>query len=440
MSFPPVPPPLPLPSPPFPPPIGGPGDTLPSYTHCTDRADYKDQPTFSGWDPAAFIIDSCAYGQGGKLVCLPATTTEPTYRCAVGRVIEIEETGYDKVGYEALDNDWCINLLLAPQELSDFTPTVDASTGKRTPYDADKAFGDALAKPQGELLAVDKTVMPAPHEGWATSPVCQVPYFYDQQNEPILFHFNIGQPVPLDIGPNLLANLYNPLEGERDAARAQLAALFGVDVTKIPVLHCEVEGSREHDFCAVAVPLAEGAKAFSDGCHAALGWVPFGIGDAVCKLVSAVVSWLAAAAAALAGLGTWGMAHPGDELVGGLIQLGDAVALSGRWVFDAAHQGQNELHPVLTVQKLGEGDFSAIDDVKQFQDDWCSLISEAPPPDEVIGSVTSGLTPAQQAVHGNQQQPSQRWRIHPAVDGCRGSIDLSFSPPPAAPAAPPPIR
>jgi hypothetical protein len=438
MSFPPVPPPLPLPSPPFSPPGGGPGDTLPSYTHCTDRADYKKQPKFNGWDPAGFLIDSCAYGQGGKLVCLPATTSGPTYRCAVGRVIEIEETGYDKVGYEAMDNDWCINLLLAPQELSDFAPKLNA-TGEREPHDPDDAFGEARSGPQGELLDVDKNLMPEPEDGWKKSPVCQVEYFYDQQDEPILFHFDIGQPAPLDIGPNLLAHVYNPREGDRDAAQAQLAALFGIDVTKIPVLHCEVEGSREHDFCAVAVPLAQGSKVFSDGCHATFGWVPFGIGDAVCNFVSTAVSWLVAGAAALAGLSTWGAAHPGDEIVGGLIQLGDAVVLSGRWVFDAAHQGQNELHPVLTVQKLGDSDFSAIDDVKQFQDDWCSLISEAPPPAEAIGSVSSGLTPAQQSVQGNQQQPAQRWRIHPAVDGCRGSVDLSFSPPPA-PSAPPPIK
>lgn len=440
------------PLPPLPSPTPGPGYSGPlsSYTHCTERSDYKDQPDFSGWDPASFVIESCAYGQGGKLVCLPvATPADPRpnrYRCAIGRVIEIEGVGYDKVGFDAMDNDWSINLLLAPQELSDFTPKVDP-TGARTarPY-AENRKSALDSVPQGPLLYIETdstkpVAMPPPHENkdWSKDIGQQVEYFYDQADNPVLFHFDIGQPVPLDVGPNWLAMAYNPLEDARDKARDALKQAFGVDVTLIPVLHCEVEGSREHDFCAVAVPLAEGAKAFSDGCHAALGWVPFGIGDAVCKFLSAVVSWIAALAGFLAGLATWGFAHPGDEVVGGLINLGDLVILSGRWVFDAAHEGQNELHPVLTAQKLPFTDYSSIGDLTQFCDDWCALVSEAPPPDGLIGSVGLPLTPGQQATHDNQQQPPQRWQVHPAVDGCQGSVDLSFSPPPAE-SPPPPIR
>ncbi|MDQ6750070.1 MAG: hypothetical protein M3Z33_04875 [Actinomycetota bacterium] len=422
----------------------GPVATPTSYTHCVERLDYQDQPSLNGWDPAAFIIANCAYGLGGKLVCLPppgpGDPTPDHFRCAIGRVIEIEEVGYDKVGYEAFDNDWCINLLLAPQELSAFTPVVTA--GKRAARDQKANYEAAEAEPQGKLLQVDKSAMPAPHENtdWSKQVGAFVPYFFDEHDQPVLFHFNIAQAVPLDIGPNLVQNVYNPLEKVRDQLQAQLAASYGVDVTRIPVLHCEVEGSREHDFCSIAVPIAQGAQVFSDGCHAALDWVPFGIGDAVCKVLNFLPSWLATVAAALAGLGTWGLAHPGDADVAGMVSVGDAVIISGRWVFDAAHNGANELHPVLTLQKLANGDWSSVSDLGQFAEEWCRRVSEAPPPYDVIGTVASGLTPAQQAVHDNQQRPEQKWTVHPAVDGCRGSIDLTFSPAPPLGPPPPVIR
>ncbi len=302
--------------------------------------------------------------------------------------------------------------------------------------------------------------LPAPADALGDPPVTQASYFFDALDQPVLFHFDTGEGTLGDVGPNLLANLvkcvgglfgadWNPKDAVKDQAKAALTQAFGVGPTEIPVLHCEVEGSRVSDFCSVAVPLAQAAEAFNQAaaaadsaCKSALSFLPFGIGDVVCdvltKIATVIVDWVAAIAAGLAGLGTWALARPGSTDVAGLVSVGDAVILSGRWAFDAAHSGWNELHPVLTLQKLADDDWRQIGDLADFAATWCQRVQEAPPPDAgILGSVLSGLTPAQQPVYARQQTPEQGWVVHPAIDGCTGSVDLTFSPPPAAP--PPPV-
>jgi hypothetical protein len=419
-----------------------------SYTECVD-APYPDQPKFDGFAPAEFIVNTCSYVLGGKLRCLPPTNPDHI-RCAIGRVVEIEEVGYCHVGFDGVDNDWCINLLLAPNELSDFKPKVDPVTGARasTSQAENAALGEANV-PQGHLIKVDKSTSPPPHENksWSDQVGAFVHYFFDSKDQPHLFHFNTAVEVPLDVGPNLFLNVYNPLEKARDDARDQLTKTFGVGVTDIPVLHCEVEGSRAHDFCAIAVPIAAPAVAASNAgssiCHSTLGKIlPFGWGHKICKYLSkaasAVLQWPAALAAIAAALPSWGFAKPGDADVDGLVGLGDGVIISGRWVLDAAHTGANELHPVLTLQKVADADWTKVADLSQFTEEWCHRVTEAPLSGG-IGTVSTGLTPEQQVVHDRQQDPDKQWVLHPALDGCQGSIDLTFSPPPPPPPPPGPV-
>jgi hypothetical protein len=50
----------------------------------------------------------CNFLLGGKMICLGENP------CVVGRVVELEPVGHDKSGFERIDNDFSVNLLLAP--------------------------------------------------------------------------------------------------------------------------------------------------------------------------------------------------------------------------------------------------------------------------------------------------------------------------------------
>jgi hypothetical protein len=50
----------------------------------------------------------CDYLLGGKLICLKHDL------CAIGRVMELEPPGYHKSGFETIDNDYSVNIILSP--------------------------------------------------------------------------------------------------------------------------------------------------------------------------------------------------------------------------------------------------------------------------------------------------------------------------------------
>jgi hypothetical protein len=183
-------------------------------------------------------------------------------------------------------------------------------------------------------------------------------------------------------------------------------------------------------------------------CHAALGWIPFGIGDAICSIVSdaiAIAIAIALAPAMAAAFATaWEAAQAYDDLfvtgpVAKQIHTGDVVIVTGRWTWDAGHAGHTELHPVKTIQKVKlppelSGGYDprqhpAIppgisDELSRMHDRWCRFVQEAPPPPDPRGDGTltppqlGALTPPQLAVYASQLQPENQWTVHPLIDGC----------------------
>lgn len=96
----------------------------------------------------------------------------------------------------------------------------------------------------------------------------------------------------------------------------------------------------------------------------------------------------------------------------------DILVVSGTWVYDSAHQGYNEVHPVKqcvrtgsiivpwTLIDVGTPDHPvplAIDDIGAYIDSWCSALSAA----VSVGTIA------------NQGQPQNQWVLHPLVDGCQ---------------------
>src|SRR5262249_58440575 len=132
------------------------------YTHRVQPADYVDplprtnnafqviaailDGGLGGWLPDAIL--GCDYLLGGKLVCLGGD------ECAIGYITHFEPPSA-KSFPENLDNDFAINILLAPQGLGNFTFQSDNRVD----------FQTAVNGPQGRLLAEQKQLgMPIPHE------------------------------------------------------------------------------------------------------------------------------------------------------------------------------------------------------------------------------------------------------------------------------------
>jgi hypothetical protein len=155
-----------------------------------------------------------------------------------------------------------------------------------------------------------------------------------------------------------------------------------------------------------------------------LGWLLALLIIAGALLAQALASAPAAATAGAGFLaGESDVASPSaDDPNIGIIYPGvDILVVMGRWVYDSAHSGWNELHPVLHCQKIARAQDLASGNpwtgLPQFSPanldatlnqqtpervGWCPLITEAGDPQ----------------TQTNQQLPQNQWTIHPVIDGC----------------------
>lgn len=342
---------------------------MPEYTTCVLPADYEDPPLpAEGSAPAtlealfaslALLEDTCDYMLHGKLVCLGGD------RCAIGHVAGFE-TVEDKSFPDNIDNDFSINVLLSPWDLEFFT-----YHSKQEGYEL--VANDTAPGSQGPLIQ-ERPGMPMPREAETGS------WHSDRYG---------GTFVTF---PDKTYITYNPFLGSR-----------GVPYD-VPVLHCEIEGERAHLVCETLDRLTHPLPGMKEFCKA--NWFT----GLLCK----IVQWFLTPVIAPALAAAWaaGANDNRDYQGGGSLNRGDLVAISGRWVYDAGHAGQNELHPVKTIQRLPED--SAVDPA-DF-DNWCRRISEAPP--SGTGTHADPLTVEQETVADEQRQPWSRWVLHPLIDGC----------------------
>ncbi|HVO01619.1 MAG TPA: hypothetical protein VMT54_05425 [Candidatus Cybelea sp.] len=183
------------------------------------------------------------------------------------------------------------------------------------------------------------------------------------------------------------------------------------------VFHVEVKGCRVHDVCGVLKALSFGAPVVGAICSIPLiGWV-------VCAIAALI--WLAITATAVAI--AWAAAHVGDindvyDPASGTLTAadpktgegGDVILVRGDWVYDAGHAGWNEIQPIRSVQKLtdvvdpkyrdmAKADASLVASFKkEVLDVWCFHVGQSSDP----------------VVIAAQQDPENRWHIHPSIDGC----------------------
>jgi hypothetical protein len=346
----------------------------PQYTTCVQPQDYKDPNLPGGGFLVGLgqviigggldvLLKVCAYLLHGKLVCLGGD------RCAIGRLASFE-TVDDKSGFEKLDNDFSLNIVLCPDPL-----------GGIQRGEAHRMDNYNLAKnsKQGWLIT-ERPNMPSPLEAAA-----------DHQPSPRF----VGTFVDFD------TNSFGP---------PVVYPTAGDEPYKVPVFHCEIEGDRTAVVCAMANAL------WGPISNTVCSFNPFGIpiGKLVCFLISLPLALAFAPLLAAA----WAAGSNDNRSFAGDLAKGDLVLIRGRWVYDAGHAGWNELHAVKHVQKLNtpsDCDWAGFDDVYKR---WCDRVSETPPHTPAGGAKPAGMTPEQTAVYDAQARPENRWILHPAVDGC----------------------
>ena len=346
----------------------------------------------------------------GKLICLHRHAAHcncgdnGTTVCAIGEVADTEGVGEDKNPFEDIDNDYSMNLLLAPFDLRALAQLQDAQKALAAVTDP--------AHPQGDLQAVQPG-MPKHDDGNNKF----VGYFrtmvYQQKDNK---YYSWTELVGRDYG---WTGIFGPEQQSAYADYLVKNAWLDPIKASIPTLHCEFEGSRIKDMLAAL-------EAFSFGGS----WCKKNfLFRALCVVLQTIFAPFALLAVAIA----WAAAADGDDadalVGGGHVSPKDWVVARGRWVYDGGHEGWNEMHATRTVQKVDRNDVPA--DRAAFAaylNRWCVRLSEVP---HVVVPGVRPLTPEQQAVADNQGSPEHQWAAHPEIDGCEpGRRDHDDPPPP----------
>ncbi len=462
----------------------------PQYTSCVEKDDFVTVESYVGVAnvlgavaallfvlagfPAAGAIFALAAGAEilrkvaewllmHKLICLKNVKRrvfddpDPDRICVLGAVLDFERVGEDKSGFEKIDNDFALNLLLAPTPLADIAAKDFDSVRHAIEISAqgdliqDPAVTDpnpadpnALPKP---LLRKDNGqpfgAMPKGFTGYKRGLMssagfprlipanvyrdprglvlvdakfaqiaadAQAQFVLELQNNPVGAD---GKPLPAAAVSQLLADTAaDPLAQPRVAELfyQQVEAAFAFVQKFAPSLHCEFEGARIRDVYNV-LDFAH-VKCDSDGF-----W------GFACDVLNFVISLFLGLPKLIAAIAAWALAKDGKlsdayDGQGGDIQFGESIVLRGRWAYDGGHDGYNEIHAVRTVQKTfwpGPADEAGF---KAFHDQWCAELAKVPPPDPATHTASSPLTPQQQTTRDAQARPENRWVLHPAIDGC----------------------
>jgi hypothetical protein len=179
------------------------------------------------------------------------------------------------------------------------------------------------------------------------------------------------------------------------------------------IFEIEFEGSGVWDlYQALLVASVPAAIAAATCGIPVIGWI-------ICLILSLVALIITGIGALIAQTDS----SPDLTVSGSAIHPGqDVLFVMGRWVLDSAHSGWNELHPVLSAQKLDPvnpanvltgdpwtgSDYSNPVKLTRKLDAMCGLTMEA-------GSAT---TVAAQAL------PQNGWSVHPLVDGCSSTAPV----------------
>jgi hypothetical protein len=348
------------------------------------------------------VIAYCAWWLYDRLICLGGE------ECAIGLLGAVEPPD-KKSGFDAIDTDYSINLVLAPHNPQELPADYIANPPAPAPgEDPEKPFKEALHRKiaddgiQGRLIKETHT----------TGDVKTV--FGGKK-----FGFE---------------GLLEPYPGS------------SVLYTYQPYLHCEFEGAGVLDLYKAAQAALAVAAVASVACAIPL------IGWAVCLILSVVAIVITAVGLGI-GLSDTGKPNFFDGKFPGIHSGRDILFVRGVWVYDSAHEGWNELHPLVDCRivakatylrndvvdwddaikdymiKIGKWHVEAGDPAKLVKApgtptdaDWLGWVADECAASKAASSPLTG---------DNQNRPENKWAIHPVIDGCK-----PVSPPPI-PSTPP---
>jgi hypothetical protein len=371
---------------------------------------------FVGWGVIALLVEFLHYTLdwmlNRKLICLHQQAWGcgdfGNQVCAIGEVGDIELVGEDKNPLEDVDNDYCINLVLAP--IDQFRHHEFAQNQQQIAENVKLARDPDRGAIQADLIT-EQPGMPEYKDNTRTF-IWFGPHTYVEGSS---MHYPVYTAWTTYLG-------HDDADAQNEAWTELLQQDWKGDFAaakpwkyEVPVLHSEFEGSRIND-------VLQAINAFSFGGEwCKKNW----LFKQICRLLRAFFSPLALTQALIA----WANATAGSQQPAladpqaGEAVPGDMVILRGRWVNDGYH-GYNEMHAVRVLQKVYNVppvDLEADPDTRKkqigeftrFPDDWCRLLCEAPlePP---LHDVTVG----QQTVLDGQRRPENQWRLHPALDSC----------------------
>lgn len=353
------------------------------------------------------VIVYCRWWLYDRLICLGGE------RCAIGLLGAVEPPE-NKSGLDALDTDYSINLVLAPHDIQELPPGYLASPPAPAPgEDPAKKLKEALHRQiaddgiQGELIKETHTT----------------------------------------------GDVKNVFGAKRYDFEGYLHPVPGASVLHHhqPYLHCEFEGGG-----VMQVYKAAQAALAVAGVATVVCAIPF-FGWIACAILT-VVAVVIALVGFVVGLNDKGKPNVFDPKTAGINTGRDILFVRGDWVYDSAHTGWNEIHPIKDARVVAKAKYLRNDVVdwddaikqhmvdigkwkwkeKEREDEPDQLLKTSGPPtkDDWKGWVAAQCGASNKAGSSltvdNQKRPENKWEVHPVIDGCR--------PAPAPVPAPPPLH
>jgi hypothetical protein len=357
----------------------------------------------------------CLQRDHSKVDCICGGVSGRTV-CAIGEIADTENVGEDKNPVEDIDDDYAINLVLFPVDMNEFAakPYVDRSDeNKSNAYKQElhkiatgpgHLQGDLITRQQGRHGRADEF-------GYLRTMVSVTGDYFPYTSV-----------VGRDAG------------SEEDIRWTEFVAKNNMRAPKrfkVPVLHCEFEGSREHDM----LDALEGFPFGTSFCKKNF------LTKLACRIVAAVLAPVTLAAVSLAWARNTEGTTEGTLVDGGVIGPKARVIVKGSWVYDTGHSGWNEMHAVRIVQRVCHEPRTPAE-LKDFLHTWCERLAETPTSEGAgngpyisVGVNTPQDNPAAVATLIAQAQPENQWTYHPLIDGCRPADE-----PPPPPGGPPPVH
>ena len=339
------------------------------------------------------LIAYCLWWLYDRLICLDGEV------CAIG-LLGVPEPPSGKKDFDKFDTDFSINLVLAPHDIQElpagYPASVPAPPAGIDPKDYyEKEFRKALHRQiaddgiQGNLIK--------------------------------------EQPTTTDTKWQF-EGYFNKVGGSTALHHHQ------------PYLHAEFEGGGIYKLLQALYVLAPIATATAIVCSIpVLGWV-------ACAILGAITAAIAIAGVvnALNDTGAPTVVDPKTGAATDQLHPGrDILLVHGTWVYDSAHEGWNEVHPIKVCQLVGTANYLAGDKV-----DWDDAIADfmvaagkwrvdlskpgvraflkdsgAPAPQDWRDWVRAWCDGVKSASSpetvDHQGRPENIWHIHPVIDGCQ---------------------